>query len=59
MDFSQAHVVRTIEDAVTFVEDLAHDLDEVHVFVTGSLHLVGGALSILEGVRTPVSPCSP
>jgi len=55
---SKAHVVRTIEDAVQFVEDFAEGSDEVQVFVTGSLHLVGGTLSILEGVHTPVSPHS-
>ena len=52
---SKAHVVRTIENAIDFAEEFAQD-EEVQVFVTGSLHLVGGVLSVLEGAHTPVSP---
>ena len=59
MDPAKAHVVRTIEDAIQLVEDFAEGLDEMQVFVTGDLHLVGCALSILEGMHTPVSPRSP
>jgi len=59
MNSSKAYIVRTIEDAVQFVEDFAESSNEVQVFVTGSLHLVGGTLSILQGVDTPVSSPSP
>ena len=41
-------VVRTIEDAVTGVRQLVADGSEVTAFVTGSLHLVGGFLEVLE-----------
>jgi folylpolyglutamate synthase len=46
-------VVPTIEDAINHVRSLEAVADEgqtVQAFITGSLHLVGGALSILEGV---------
>lgn len=39
------HVLRTIEDAVGSVRNIG---DEVQVFITGSLHLVGGVLEVLE-----------
>ncbi|KAI1752172.1 tetrahydrofolylpolyglutamate synthase [Xylaria castorea] len=45
-------VVPTIEDAINHVRGLGASVGEgqaVQAFITGSLHLVGGALSILEG----------
>ncbi|KAI0198251.1 tetrahydrofolylpolyglutamate synthase [Astrocystis sublimbata] len=45
-------VVPTIEDAITLVRDLGPSVGEgqtVQALITGSLHLVGGALAILEG----------
>ncbi|TDZ27525.1 Folylpolyglutamate synthase [Colletotrichum sidae] len=45
-------VIPTIEEALNHVRGMAEGLDEgetVQAFVTGSLHLVGGALGILEG----------
>ncbi|KAI1098583.1 FolC bifunctional protein [Jackrogersella minutella] len=46
-------VVPTIEDAINYVRDLGNtSLGEgelVQALITGSLHLVGGALGILEG----------
>ena len=46
-------VLRTIEDAVQFVRSLASNddgrgVEEVMVLVTGSLHLVGGLIEVLE-----------
>ncbi|KAI1871025.1 hypothetical protein JX265_006065 [Neoarthrinium moseri] len=44
-------VLPTIEDAINHVRDLAKDVDgqeTVQALITGSLHLVGGALGILE-----------
>jgi folylpolyglutamate synthase len=48
-------VTSSIEEAVSFVRDLVRPKDlatdrlaNVHCFITGSLHLVGGALEILE-----------
>ncbi|KAI0126397.1 tetrahydrofolylpolyglutamate synthase, partial [Xylariales sp. AK1849] len=44
-------VLPTIEDAISHVRDLGKELDgerTVQAFITGSLHLVGGALGILE-----------
>lgn len=46
-------VVATIEGAINHVRELTKDLNDeqeyVQAFITGSLHLVGGALGILEG----------
>ena len=60
-DGGRVFVVRTIEDAVGKARDIANDwvagagagaesgkVAEVKVLVTGSLHLVGGALEVLE-----------
>ncbi|GAP88765.1 putative folylpolyglutamate synthase [Rosellinia necatrix] len=46
-------VVPTIEDAINHVRGLGVSMSEgetLQAFITGSLHLVGGALAILEGV---------
>lgn len=52
---TRVQVVRTIEEAVALVRDFArvkknaeHDEGEVTALVTGSLHLVGGFLEVLE-----------
>ncbi|KAM0329237.1 hypothetical protein ACHAQA_004537 [Verticillium albo-atrum] len=45
-------VIPTIEEALNYVESLGKDSKEpVQALVTGSLHLVGGALGILEGAE--------
>lgn len=53
---AQVSVVRTIEEAVRYVRDAAcakgDSRDEVTALVTGSLHLVGGFLEVLEGTQT-------
>lgn len=48
-------VMGTIEEAVDWVRDVAKDADgEVAVLVTGSVHLVGGFLEVLEtGEKKP------
>ena len=51
---SSIHLLPNIQEAVELVEDLSEELGELQIFVTGSLHLVGGVISILEGVMTPV-----
>ena len=43
----KSHVAASIEEAYLFVKDLAKD-QEVTALVTGSLHLVGGFLVVLE-----------
>ena len=43
-------VLPSVEDAVEYVKNL-EDQDQVHAFITGSVHLVGRALGILEGVE--------
>ncbi|KNG46264.1 FolC bifunctional protein [Stemphylium lycopersici] len=52
---AEVHVFRTIEEGVTTARSVARDYAknagpdaEVMVLVTGSLHLVGGALEVLE-----------
>jgi folylpolyglutamate synthase len=45
-------VMSSIEAAINHVRDLSKEVgseDTVQAFITGSLHLVGGALGILEG----------
>lgn len=45
-------VIPSIEEAINVARDLTGSLNEgetVQAFITGSLHLVGGALGILEG----------
>ncbi|KAL9121253.1 MAG: hypothetical protein Q9187_002188 [Circinaria calcarea] len=46
---SQVSVIPTIEEAVGYVRQLSQDKGEIQILVTGSLHLVGGVLSFLEG----------
>jgi folylpolyglutamate synthase len=41
--------IPTIEDAREYVGKISDEQGEVHTLVTGSFHLVGGFLSILEG----------
>jgi folylpolyglutamate synthase len=43
-------VLRTVEDAVKAAREVAgQQKDEVMVLATGSLHLVGGVVEVLEG----------
>lgn len=49
---AKVSVVPSIEEALIYARHLTEGLKEgetVQAFVTGSLHLVGGALGILEG----------
>ena len=43
-------VLPGVEDAVQYVKNLEQQDGKVHAFITGSVHLVGRALGILEGV---------
>ncbi|KAK5279535.1 hypothetical protein LTR16_007595, partial [Cryomyces antarcticus] len=47
---TEVKVMRTIEEAVAFARKVgdANDEEEVLVLITGSLHLVGGVLEVLE-----------
>ncbi|PMD32236.1 FolC bifunctional protein [Hyaloscypha variabilis F] len=55
LDISSSTMIKvlpSIEDAVEYVRSLEkQDDDKVHAFITGSVHLVGRALGILEGVE--------
>jgi folylpolyglutamate synthase len=42
------YVKPTIEDALMLARDIAVEKEGLDVLVTGSLHLVGGALSLLR-----------
>lgn len=44
-------VLSTIEEAVAKARAIAGSVREVEVLVTGSLHLVGGCIEVLEGER--------
>ncbi|UCS21666.1 MET7 [Nakaseomyces glabratus] len=43
---NKSNICANIESAINIIED--YDIDEVDVFVTGSLHLVGGFLVVLD-----------
>lgn len=48
---ASVQVLPTIEQALDYARGVGQDLpaeESVQAFITGSLHLVGGALSILE-----------
>ena len=45
---SNIHLLPTIQEAVQLVDDLCEELGDLQIFVIGSLHLIGGVLSILE-----------
>jgi folylpolyglutamate synthase len=49
-------VVASIEDAIDYVRRLAKEDsgNVVQGFITGSLHLIGGALEVLEGTDAVV-----
>ncbi|KAH8803225.1 Mur ligase [Xylogone sp. PMI_703] len=50
---TEIHVLSSIEDAFDHVRGLSSEAGEtegVDVFITGSIHLIGRALSIIEGV---------
>jgi folylpolyglutamate synthase len=45
-------VLPSVEDAIEYIRSLKQQGEpKVHVFITGSVHLVGRALGILEGVE--------
>lgn len=41
----------SIEEAIEHAKGIACEVDKAMILVTGSFHLVGGALSVLEGER--------
>lgn len=43
-----SQAVPHIEDALKLVDDLCQDGEKIEIFVTGSLHLVGGVLSFIQ-----------
>lgn len=43
-------VLPSVEDALVYVRSLNNETTKVHAFITGSVHLIGRALGILEGV---------
>lgn len=51
--YADVNVLSTIEEAVAQARVLAAEGTEVEVLVTGSLHLVGGCIEVLEGGATP------
>ncbi|KAI1169962.1 folylpolyglutamate synthase [Nemania sp. FL0916] len=46
---SAIHLESSVEDAMNVTEGLAADSESFQIFVTGSLHLVGGALRYFQG----------
>lgn len=48
---STIHVLPSLEDAFACVRDLSLDKGKIHVLITGSVHLIGRALGILENAE--------
>jgi folylpolyglutamate synthase len=55
LDMSSSMMIKvlpSVEESVEYVRSLEQQGDDkVHTFITGSVHLVGRALGILEGVE--------
>lgn len=47
------HLVSTIQEALELVQELSEEQGTTDILVTGSIHLVGGVLALLEGVSSP------
>ena len=47
-DELSSHVMPHIEDALNFIDVLSQGCQSTQVFVTGSLHLIGGVLSFIH-----------
>ena len=47
------HTIPTIQEAIELAQGISEDLGETQKNFTGSLHLVRGVLSVLEGTSTP------
>lgn len=45
---AEIHITAAIEEAVDLVRQLGEAHDSSHILVTGSIHLVGGVLAVLE-----------
>lgn len=48
---SRKHIFPDIETSLKFIKSLTNDKQEVEVFVSGSLHLVGGFLAVLKQIK--------
>jgi folylpolyglutamate synthase len=51
---AEVAILPSIEDALEYVKKLQDPSGVVQIFVTGSIHLVGGMLALLEGQDTVV-----
>jgi folylpolyglutamate synthase len=47
---AEVAVLPSIEDAFEYVQKLQDPSGKVQIFVTGSTHLIGGVLALLEGL---------
>ncbi|EHY56144.1 Folylpolyglutamate synthase [Exophiala dermatitidis] len=47
---AKIHVTSTIQEAVELAQALSDEPEATEILVTGSIHLVGGVLALLEGV---------
>ncbi|KIW13304.1 hypothetical protein PV08_08492 [Exophiala spinifera] len=50
---ANVHLTPTIQGAIELAEALSEGCTSTEILVTGSLHLVGGVLALLEGASTP------
>ncbi|KAL2430868.1 Folylpolyglutamate synthase [Exophiala dermatitidis] len=49
------HLASTIQEAVELAQALSENQETTEILVTGSIHLVGGVLALLEGASSPSS----
>lgn len=47
---TSVQVLPSVEDALAYVQNMGNEGKKVHALVTGSVHLVGRVLGVLEGV---------
>ena len=51
---AKVHITSTVQEAIELVQDFSEQRDSTtDILVTGSIHLVGGVLALLESTSTP------
>jgi len=47
------HLASTIQEAIELAQELSEEEENTEIFVTGSIHLDGEVLALLEGASSP------
>jgi folylpolyglutamate synthase len=51
---AKVHITSTVQEAIELVQDFSEQQDSTtDILVTGSIHLVGGVLALLESASIP------